>query len=94
MHATNTSSRDGAYAEYQTTTTNLKFTCDHTHDGSHDRAFTVHPIALTYVPSFDHLTTRTTLSLHRTILAFVAQRTHQDVRHVARSFTYHCTTLA
>ena len=34
------------------------------------------------------------LSLHRTTLAFVAQRTHQDVRHIARSITYRCTTVA
>ena len=56
--------------------------------------FAVRPIALTHVPSSYHLTTRTMLSLHRTTLAFVAQRTHQDVKHIARSITYHCTTLA
>ena len=33
------------------------------------------------------------LSLHRTSLTFVAQRTHQDVRHIARPITYHCTTV-
>ena len=82
---TNTSSRDGAYPEYQITTTTPKLTYEHTHDGSHDRTFTIRPIILT---------TRTMLSLHRTTLAFVAQRTHQDVRHIARSITYHCTTLA
>ncbi len=88
---TNTSSRDGAYAEYQTTTTTPKLTCEHTHDGSQ---FGVRPITLTHAPSSDHLTTRTMLSLHRTTLAFVAQRTHQDVRHIARSITYRCTTVA
>ena len=73
----------GAYAEYALT-----------HDGSHDRTFVVSPIAVTHVPSSDHLTNRTMLSLHGTTLAFVAQRTHQDARHIARSITYHCTTLA
>ncbi len=34
------------------------------------------------------------MSLHRTTLAFLAQRTHQDLRHIARSITYHCTTVA
>ncbi len=91
---TDTSSRDGAYAEYQTTTTTLKLTYEHTHDGSHDRTFAVRPITLTHAPSSDHLTTRTMLSLHRTTLAFVAQQTHQDVRHIARSITDHCTTAA
>ncbi len=80
---TNTSSPDhcGAYAEYQTITTRTT----RTHDGSHDRTFGVRPI--------DHLTTRT-MSLHRTTLAFITQRTHRDVRHIARFITYHCTTLA
>ncbi len=81
-------------AEYQTTTTTPKLTCEHTLDGSHDRTFAVRSITLTHAPSSDHLTTRTMLSLHRTTLAFVAQRTHQNVRHIARSITYHCTTLA
>ncbi len=71
-----------------------KLTCEHMHGGSHDRTFAVLPIALTHMPSSDHLTTRKMLSLHRTKLAFVAQRTHQDVIHIARSITYHCTTLA
>ena len=55
------------------------------------RTFAVRPITLTHAPLFDHLTT---LSLHRTRLAFVAQRTHQDVRHIARSITYNCTAPA
>ncbi len=63
-----------------------KLTCD-------DRTFAVRPIALTHVPSSDHRTTRTMLSLH-VQHPFVAQRTHQDVRHIARSITYHCATLA
>ncbi len=41
---------------------------EHTHDGSHDRTFAVRPIALTHVLSYDHLTTRAMLSLHRTTL--------------------------
>ena len=69
-----------------------KLTCEHTHDGSRDPTFAVCPIALTHVPSSDHLTTGTMLALHRTILAFVALRTHQDVSHIARSIAYHCTT--
>ncbi len=65
------------------------------HDGSHDRTFAIRPITLTYAPSSDHLITRAMLSLHCTTLAFVAQRTHPDIRHIARrSITYHCTTLA
>ncbi len=60
-----------------------KLTYEHTHDGSHDRTFTILPIILTHGPSTDHLITRTMLSLHRTTLAFVAQRTHQDERHIA-----------
>ncbi len=82
---TNTSSWDGEYAEYQTTTPNPKLTCD----GSHDRTFTIRSVTLTHAPSSDHLITRTILSLYRTTLAFVAQRTHQDARHIARSITYH-----
>ncbi len=77
---TNTYSRDGAYPEYQITTTTPKITNEHTHDGSHDRTFTIRPIILKHGPSKDHLITRTMLSLHRTTPAFVAQRTHQDVR--------------
>ncbi len=41
----------------------------------HDRTFTIRPITLTHTPSTDHLITRTMMSLHRTTLAFVAQRT-------------------
>ena len=55
--------------------------------------FAVRRITLTNAPSSDHLTNRTILSLHRTTFAFAAQRTHQEVRHIARSITYHCTTL-
>ncbi len=58
-----------ANAEYRTTTITPRLTCEHAHDGSHDRTFTVRPMALTHVPSSDHLTTRTMLSLHRTTLA-------------------------
>ncbi len=61
---------------------------------AHDRTFAIRPIALTHFPSPDHLTTRTRLSLHRTTLAFVAQQTHQDVRHTGRSIAYHRTTFA
>ncbi len=64
------------------------------HDDSHDCTFTIRPITLTHAPSSDHLITRTMLSLRRTTLAFIAQRTHQDVRHISRSVTYHCTTVA
>ncbi len=71
-----------------------KLTYEHTHDGSHDRTFTIRPIILTHGQSTDHLITRTMLSIHRTTLAFVAQGTHQDVRHIARSITYRCTTVA
>ncbi len=88
----NTSSRDGVYPEYQITTTTPKLAYEHTHDGSYDRTFTIRPIILTHGPSTDHLITRTILSLHRTTLAFVAQWTHQDVRHIARSIKYSCTT--
>ncbi len=88
---TNTSSRYGTYAEYQTTSTTPKLTWEHTHDGSQ---FGIRLITVTHAPSSDHLTTRTMLSLLRTTLAFVAQRTHQDVRHIARSITYRCTTVA
>ena len=62
-----------------------KLTCEHTHDGSHDLTFVVRPITLTHVPLSDHLTSLTMLSLHRTTLAFPAQRTQQHVRHIARS---------
>ncbi len=82
------------YAEYQTTLLPHTLTYEHTHDGFHDRMFIIRPIILTHGPSTNHLITRTMLSLHRTTLAFVAQRTHQDVRHIARSITYHCTMVA
>ncbi len=72
----------------------LPLSCEHTHDGSQDRTFTIRPITLMRAPSSDHLITRTMLSLRRTTLAFVAQRTHQELRHITRSIIYHCTTVA
>ena len=91
---TNTSSRDGAYPEYQITTATPKLTYEHTHECSHVRTFTIRPIISTHRPRTDHLITRTMLSLQRTTLAFVAQRTHQVIRHIARSITYRWTTVA
>ncbi len=73
LYQYNTSSRDGAYPEYHITTTTPKLTYEHTHDSSLDRTFTIHPIILTHSPSTDHLM----LSLHRTTLPFVIQRTHR-----------------
>ncbi len=70
-----------------------KLTCEHTRWLPWS-TFAVRPITLRHAPFSDHLTTRTMLSLHRTTLAFVTQRTHQDVRHIARSITHRCTTLA
>ncbi len=78
-----------------TTTTTPKLTYEHMHDGSRSWSYFHHsPIILTHGPLTDHLITRTMLSLYHTTLAIVAQRTHQDVRHIARSITYDWTTVA